>query len=284
MKTPMTWRNRLAATLALGLAACAPEAAPNGSSARVRVPEAAPAEAPGAGQVASIEGRWRIVSLDGRPPAETREEGAAPSLSFTRHVFGGTVGCNSFGGLGLLADGHYAVHSWASTLVGCHDERGRQELALSRLMFARPKVTELGEGRLRLEGGGHFVEIERSGSHPERPYASNPDLSGTRWRIVMMDGQEASPDPTGRLLRFGDGTWQGLASCATLSGTWRREGDRIRVGEQIATTRQLCRPEHVQIDESFAALMRSNPRYVVGPNGELLLAGGGHALAGGRAD
>lgn len=283
MVPPRLLRSLLVANV-LSLAACTPESPPNKPIAASGVPDAVPVEARSPEPSASIEGRWRIVSFDGRPPAETREPGKAAWLSFTRHVFGGTVGCNSFGGLGLLADGHYAVHSWGSTLVGCQDERGRQEQALSRLMFARPKVIAQGEGRLRLEGGGHFVELERTGPHHEPRYASNPDLAGTRWRIVMMDGQEASPIPAGRFLRFGDGTWQGTASCATLSGTWRLEGDRIVVGEQIATTEQLCRADFARIDDSFAALMRSNPRYLVGPNGEILLAGGGHALAGGRTD
>lgn len=280
----MFWRIGLVGTLALSLVACAPEAAPTGSSGAPSISEAVPAKAPVPGPEVKIEGRWRIVSLDGQPSAPPREEGKAPSFSFSPHTFGGTVGCNSFGGLGLLADGHYAVHSWSSTLIGCPDEQGRQERALSELMFARPRVIPLGEGRLRLEGGGHAVEIERTGSHEGRPYGSAPGLAGTSWRIVMIDGQEASPAPTGRLLQFGEGTWQGIASCATLSGTWRQEGDRIRVGEQIATTEQLCPPDFARIDAAFAALMRSNPRYVVGPNGELLLVGGGHALAGGRTD
>jgi len=284
----IAWRSGLGSALALSLAACAPEAAPLGSGSVAAVAPAEPAQAPAPEPTPQpapdIAGRWRIVSFDGRPPADTREEGKAAWLAFTRHGFGGMVGCNTFGGLGLLADGNYAVHSWSSTLVGCHDERGRQETALSKLMFARPRVIAAGEGRLRLEAGGNFVELERTGPHPERPYGSTPDLAGTRWRIVMMDGQEASPTPAGRFLQFGKGTWQGTASCATLSGTWRLEGDRIKVGEQIATTEQLCRADFARIDESFAALMRSGPRYVVGPNGELLLAGGGHAMAGGRAD
>jgi heat shock protein HslJ len=291
----MDFLPRARAICLAGLAACAvgcmPETLPGAASGAPEVASVPPAAAPPQEQVpppdaaASIEGRWRIVSIDGKPSAPTREPETAAFLNFSPYTFGGTVGCNSFGGLGLLADGHYAVHSWSSTLVGCDDERGRQERALSALMFARPKVTAPGEGRLRLEGGGHLVEIERTAPSGQSPYGSVPDLAGTRWRIVMMDGQEASSNPAGRFLRFGgDGTWQGIASCATLSGTWRRGGERIAVGEQIATTEQLCRPDHARIDASFAALMRANPRYVVGPNGELLLAGGGHAMAGDRAD
>ena len=110
------------------------------------------------------------------------------------------------------------------------------------------------------------------------------ELVNTNWRVVMMDGEETAVDPPARTLRFRNGSWQGTVSCATLSGTWRREGDRIIVGPEIATTEQFCPPRFARIDTAFVDLMRSNPRFLVGPNGEFLLAGGGHALAGGNLD
>jgi heat shock protein HslJ len=67
-----------------------------------------------------------------------------------------------------------------------------------------------------------------------------------------------------------------------LSGTWRRQGDQILLGGEIVSTEQNCRADHVRLDEAFAQLMRSRPHFLVGPNGELLLAGGGHALKGER--
>ena len=232
-----------------------------------------------------LEGRWRILSIDGRPPASTADGERAPVLSFQRYSLGGSVGCNSFGGLGLLADGRISIHSWGGTLIGCPSKFGEQEKAISELFFAHPRVTTSTTDRLRVESDAHIVELERIGPNSEPPVPAGPkELTGTSWRIAMMDGQEASSDPNGRVLRFGSEVWQGTASCATLSGTWRREGDRILVGRQIATTEQLCPARLAQIDAAFADLMRSNPRYLVGPNGELLIAGGGHALAGGRIE
>ncbi len=263
----------------LVLAGCTPDAPSSEPKPAARVPIAAAAPT-------SLEGRWRILSIDGQPPAGKATEGErAPHLTFSGHSFGGSVGCNTGGGLGFIVDGHFAMHSWASTAIGCHGEMGRQESALSRLFFARPAITPLGNDRVRIHSADHQLELQRTGPADSPPIGSAPvELAGTSWRIVMMDGQEDSTSPTGRILRFGNGTWQGLASCATLSGTWRREGDRIRVGEQIATTEQNCPPEFARIDAAFADLMRSNPRYLVGPNGELLMAGKGHALTGGRAD
>ena len=206
-------------------------------------------------------------------------------MSFSEYHFGGTAGCNTFGGLGLLADQHFAIHSWSSTLIGCHDEMGRQEQAISKLFFARPRVTALETNRVRIASSEHKLELERVGSDKSAPVPAGPqELTNTNWQIVMMDGEEASANPTGRILSFSTGKWRGMASCATLYGTWRRHGDRLMVDEEIATTEQNCRPDHARIDKNFADLMRSSPRYLVGPNGELLIAGGGHALAGGRRD
>lgn len=261
--------------------ACSPEPAPVISRGQLAQQQEQVVAAP----ELKLQGRWRILSIDGRPPAPAAERERAPFLAFGNYSVGGSVGCNSFGGLGLLADGRYSIHSWESTAMACPGEIGDQEAAISKLFFARPRVSALGADRLRLKSDEHLVELQRQGLNHGQEVPTGPvELTGTSWRISMMDGQEASTEPSGRFLRFGSGTWQGMASCATLSGTWRREGDRIRVGRQIVTTEQLCPAKFAAIDEAFAALMRSDPRYLVGPNGEILIAGGGHALAGGRAN
>jgi heat shock protein HslJ len=167
--------------------------------------------------------------------------------------------------------------------MGCPAGLEAQEQALASLFFARPLISSPVPGRVRFEGGGHSLELERSGpaASVEEP-AAPAELADTAWRITSMDGQEDSSTPTGRVLRFGRDDWRGLASCATLFGTWRRQGDRILAGRDTAGTEQNCRPDHARIDDSFADLMRSNPRYLIGPNGELLLAGAGHSLTGQR--
>lgn len=232
----------------------------------------------------SLNGRWRILSIDGRVPADRSDGEHAPTLSFDERSVGGTVGCNSFGGLGLLADSHFAIHSLASELQGCPPELGGQEQAVRELFFARPSVRSLGADRVRFEGKSHALEIERIGpNHSPRLPARPEKLTGTSWRIVMVDGQEPSISPTGSILRFKQGFWQGTASCAALSGTWRRQGNRIVV-DRIISTEQNCPPDSSRTDDSFVALMRSSPRYLVGPNGELLIAGSSHALTGGRLE
>ncbi len=265
-----------------GLIACAALAACSEEPARQR---SVPTQQQRPAAPIDLEGRWRVLSIDARPPASPTRSGRAASIVITGNSIGGTLGCNDFGGLGLLADGHFAIHSWGGTAIGCGGEVGAQERAISMLFFARPRMTRLGPNRIRFESKDHALELERAGPNDSPPVAAGPEeLEGTSWRIVMMDGEEKSSDPVGRVLRFGGEGWQGMASCATLSGTWRRNGNRIIVGREIPSTEQLCPADLARIDGNFADLMRSNPRYLVGPNGELLIAGGGHALAGGRLE
>ena len=230
----------------------------------------------GAVEPEELRARWRVMVVDGVAVEPQREA----SVYFLRHRFGGNVGCNGFGAPGLLADGHYAVSFWMSSAMSCAGRpEGDQELAIAELMSARPKVERLPGNRLRFSGGGHSMELSRLGPNDEADDPKAPaELANTLWRVIMMNGTEKAFDPTSRQIRFSAHGWQALIACATLSGSWRREGDRLVIGQQIATTEQLCPADLAAIDDSFVALMRSNPRYQVGEMGDLLISGGGNAL------
>jgi len=223
------------------------------------------------------------LSIDGRPPASRWDGERAPVLVFSAYEFGGTAGCNDFGGLGLLADGRYTIHSWSSDARSCPGELNEQEEGLRKLFSGRPNVRMASATRLRLDGGDHAVELERAGPNNKQPLAGPKALAGTDWRIETIDGVVDTVDPAARVLGFTATNWSGSAACATLYGTWRSQSDRIVVGPEVATTEQNCPPDLARTDDALFELMRSNPRYLIGPNGELLIAGGGHALAGERA-
>ena len=46
---------------------------------------------------------------------------------------------------------------------------------------------------------------------------------------------------------------------------------------------QNFREDHAALDTAFAELMRANPHYMIGPNGELIIASKDHVLTGDRA-
>ena len=231
---------------------------------------------------ADIEGRWRVVTIDGEPLPESLEDGKVPILVLTSQSAGGNLGCNSFSALSLYAGGRIAAHNWASELRVCAAV-AEQEQTLSELLFEHPSVTRDGD-ELRIRSDNHEAVLAYLGPLEQARDNRPPQtIANTRWRISFVDRSEASTSPENRLLEFTDDQWRGLASCATLSGGYRREGNRLIVDDEIVSTEQNCPPKYAALDDAFAALMLSGPRYLVGPNGELILAGGGHRLTGGRS-
>lgn len=270
--------------LFMALAACNPQAdQQTGNAAAEADREIVPA-------LSDITGRWRIVSIDGETlPAS----GSEPYLAFSADAAGGSVGCNRFGGPALYAEGRIAVHSWGGDTMACLDPQATWEDAIAELFRAYPQVRLTGD-RLRLSSGEHEIELARDDGaqpldrspDPMRIPVADPvseDLANTEWTIRALDGETESSSPIDRHLRFYEETWQGLASCATLFGTYRREGNRLIVEGDIASTEQNCSPEYAALDTAFAELMRDDPHYLVGPNGELIIAGDEHVLTGDRA-
>ena len=269
----------LALILAAALVGCAPaenrSAQVGGETASETVSE--PPTLP------EVEGEWRVLSINGKALPEKLANGKVPKLTLGADRVGGFLGCNSFGSLALYADGRFATHNWSGTAMYC-DGIIQQEEALSRLFFEHPVVTR-GGNELVVRSDNHEAVLAYIGPASASSFDPAPQaIAGSRWRISLVDGSEASSDPEDRFLAFSVDGWRGLASCATLSGSYRRKGNRLVVGEEIVTTFQNCPPEYAARDDAFAALMASDPRYLIGPNGELIMAGGGHCLTGGRAE
>lgn len=253
---------------------------------------AAPANdqsAPAIPDLAEIEGSWRIVRIDGEalPVSEP-----VPYLAFSADAAGGSVGCNVFGGTALYAEGRIAVHSWGGTAMACLGRVGEWEAAIAQLFRANPQV-RVSRDPLRLRSRDHVVELTRLNGDTGQSRSPDPmripvvnqpgqTLADTDWLIRAIDGETASSSPDDRHLRFASDTWQGLASCDTLFGTYETGDGRLIVGDEIASTEQNCRDDYVGLDDALAELMRSGPRYLVGPNGELIIAGGDHVLTGYR--
>ena len=273
----------LAVLLAAALCACHP------TSEDQAADPADNRSAPTIPDLADIDGSWQIVRIDGAalPVSEP-----VPYLVFSADAAGGSVGCNRFGGTALYTEGRIAVHSWGGDAMACGGRPGEWEAAIAELFRAYPQVRLSGD-TLRLRSHDHFIELTRMDSEtgqsrspdPMRIPVANPPgqaLADTEWVIRTIDGETASSSPDERHLRFASDTWQGLASCATLFGTYETGDGRLIVGDEIASTEQNCRDNHVALDDAFAELMRSGPRYLVGPNGELIIAGGDHVLTGYR--
>ena len=270
-----------AAAFLIALSACArPVEPPPPSETRSSKASEAAAPAP-----VDILGRWAIVSLNGAPPRSGGSEAdgrRTPYLAFTADTYGGNTGCNSFGGLGVLVEGRYYGARPMQTAIGCGDLTA-QEGSITRLMSSAPRVTANADGTLTLDDGTRTATIRREASiAPLPPPGAPTPLAGTRWTIQAVDGVwlgwDAARRPT---LLFEAGRWSLSGPCGERGGAWRQSGDRIEAAADPAPPSD-CAPDEARISAQMAAAMASRPRFATGPNGEILIGGGGHWAVGER--
>lgn len=95
-------------------------------------------------------------------------------------------------------------------------------------------------------------------------------LAGTRWVALADAGADARALPRLEFVR--EGRLTGYSGCNMLSGTWRMEGDAVRIGPVIATKRMCAGPEGEVERRLLAALagrgVREGAKLVLhGPGG-----------------
>lgn len=101
---------------------------------------------------------------------------------------------------------------------------------------------------------------------------ANGGLGGTSWTVTSIDGRPTLADarPT---IRFAvEGTVSGTSGCNQFSGPFRTDGDRLVVGDLMATKIGCDAPRGDQEQAFFAAL--------AGARGWRLTADGGLELGG----
>jgi heat shock protein HslJ len=272
------------------LSACASASAsepatapPAVAAAPVPAPPAPPPPAPPALSEADLFGRWQIVSLNGRPPVGAAAGAAGertPYIAFGPYGYGGNVGCNDFGGYGLLENGRFYASGATMTAMACRDLMAQEE-AVVGLMTASPRIARLPDETLGVEAGGAGMVLRRAAPAPaaERPAEV---LAGTHWVLSMVDGvwlssQGLRPPE----LRFEADRWTISGACGTLGGAWRQRGDRVEA-ETPATVTRACPAGAAALDDRLLALLAASPRFVTGANGEILIGGGDHWATGQR--
>lgn len=268
--------------LTLGLlAAC------GGATDADRPASAVQADAPQSDRTAALdrtvlERRWLITAFDGQAPAAAERTGTVdrrPSVAFTRTGYGATAGCNALGGLGTLHGARYYTMPGPQTLIGCQGALANQENILDAVMRASPTIT-VSEGEMQLSGGGHRLTLRRDPQSNSAVVESAPMLAGTRFQIQSIDGTYLTPrsQAENRPLGFDAGEWTAKPVCGTISGKWRQDGWTLRASD-VVISREGCNASADTVDTAVRDLFASEPNFSVGPNGELLIAGGGHWIA-----
>lgn len=234
----------------------------------------------------AFEGRWIITAFDGQRPAASSEGGRdrIPSLSFSRTGYGGTAGCNALGGIGTLHRARFYALPGPQTMMGCLGPVAAHETMLDRVMRTSPHVAITPDGGMTLTGGGHRLTLRRDVGSVAPPIEPVPLLVGARFSIHTVDGTfltPRSPHGDSRPLAFDASEWRATPVCATVSGKWRQDGWTLR-GSDIVISRATCAQDGAAIDSAVRAVFASDPHFTIGPNGEFLLAGDGHWIAGER--
>jgi len=127
------------------------------------------------------------------------------------------------------------------------------------------------------------MELRRRSPEPAEQFRFSDTpalLAGTEWMIGVVDGRGLEQAER-RWLRFEADHWTLAGPCGGRDGAWRQGGDRIEARPAPVVT-QACGADAAAIDSRLATLIASNPRFVTGPNGEILIGGGGHWAAGER--
>lgn len=227
-------------------------------------------------------GQWRIVALDGRPPIVGRD-GRPPVLTFDEHGYGGYAGCNGFGGQGLAHEGRFYGGFAMSTAMACGAPFDGQETGVQRLLASAPRIEWLGADRIALAAPGQRLELERTGALPaDRLVVAPTPFIGTAWSFGALDGKaiEMPGARSGPTLTVEGDRFTLDTPCLTLEGSWTQAGTGAVTLSPGSRTARTCNPASRGQSEAWAQAMRGALRYSNGPNGEILLAGGGHWMVG----
>ena len=95
-------------------------------------------------------------------------------------------------------------------------------------------------------------------------YAETPQLAGTEWRFVAIDGQAPVSDRA--RMAFTAERISATAGCNGMGGTWTMEGERL-VGGPYASTMMFC-DGLMEQERAIGALLAEKP--VVSVTGDRL--------------
>lgn len=111
---------------------------------------------------ASLAGEWKLVSYGDSASPTPALPGVDTSISFEEDQFGGTVGCNSFGGAYTLSGSQMSTGSTISTMMFC-DQTSAQESAVLAILSDKTLNIVASGDRLILttEDGTAVITLEK---------------------------------------------------------------------------------------------------------------------------
>jgi hypothetical protein len=204
-------------------------------------------------------------------------------LTFDEHGYGGYAGCNAFGGQGLAHEGRFYGGLASSTAMACGPPFDAQETGVQRVLGSAPRVEWLGPDRVVFVASTRRLELARTGSLPSDRFASpTMPLIGTAWSFGALDGKaiEMPGSRSGPILTVEGDRFTLETPCLVADGSWSQTGARAATLKPSRRSARACNPASRGQSEAWVAAMSGPLRYGNGPNGEILMAGGGHWMVG----
>ena len=219
--------------------------------------------------------RWNLEFMDGRP----RLEGTLPTLTVDGNTYGGSDGCNSFGG---QPEGHLPVAAQngtfsrptegvAATLALCVKPDGIMEQAEAyEIAFRSGRTFEIDGDRLKILDGSGKVRLIfiRRATLPGQPV----ELADTQWRMVDEKGDYGDmPPPT--LAFLNEHLAGGTTACRDfiLDYTVGEDGSLSFSGKGRYGPADSCTEEMVELERSFRRGLSSDDYAVDDSSGESVL-------------
>ena len=187
--------------------------------------------------------RWRLESLDGSPPLE----GGSPTLTVNGNEYGGSDGCNSFGGHTENAvpvaanDGTFSAPPGVQTLMRCESLDGSDDI----MEQADAYMSAIHEGRTFQISGDRLKILDGTGEvrlvfvrRPDLP-GETVELSGTRWRLLDENDEYGDLSlPT--LVFLNDHMVGGTTACRSYLSDY---GSRFRGNVDFEQKRTIGSPD-----------------------------------------
>ena len=102
--------------------------------------------------------QWRVTGIDGAAPAIPQ----SAKIAFDSARIAVTVGCNRIAGAYRVDGKRLIAGPFVATEIACDNRVMQQEAAVNALLESAPLVSGQG-ARMRLDSGGHALDLERAG-------------------------------------------------------------------------------------------------------------------------
>jgi heat shock protein HslJ len=183
----------------------------------------------------------------------------------------GSGGCNRYAAPYRIDGGSIGIGPVLSTRMACQEPAMGVETRYFELLESAASWTTDGQEVIVVTADGEELILSSA------PIPS-PDAVGVEWRLLSIDGEALPADVSATLALFEDGRAAGLAGCNLYEGPYELEGDAITFGP-IATTRMMCEPSAMEIEQAFLAALGAAARWTSGAGGLTMTDGeGGNEL------